>query len=1159
MKKNILYKLLIISISLYLIILCYAFLSSPSFFSFNEPSISSDSLEPSNSYISELPSDEISVEPSLIPSINFSEEPTIQPTVETTVVPSELEPTIQPTIVPSEPELTIEPTLDLNKEIIEPILQSYTIKNSNYFYGIIDNYDKLEFVIDSIFNNDSDIEKIKNNYTDSYFYKNSLIVFNSFYNNLDLLDVKLTEEGITNLYFDEQFIPMEPIDPNIFYVINLSKSFINNLDNLQIYVGDHLENGYNNLITLESYYLEKISNKMSFNFTFENIINFTNTIEKSFFAFHFETNLGWKYEITIEDINFYLGSDEIRIYSEDVIYNLKDAYETVIDYEDLVNIKNNYWFSMLKDKLYKSYLDVYDKELDLQYYYGTYSDDALAILDNFYSTGETHEKVYGDITISYLDDNEILIYHKNNFYSLDFALSNEIITLDDVYKIAQIHNKNTVINLSDVYNFIATMSTNGVIEIHKYNYDNDTSNEDIIKCSYTNTKSDFKDVFDYLKQIKCYKVSNKYIEDEYKTNSYLNIVTKRDTYKIPFSSLLSYNGSYYTYDISSIKEFNNNIEAYKFNFEKVNLKTEGLNVGVANVENIIFKNDYEPEVYTISNSYIFENNGEIFRYIDKTHFEFNGDYFEVISNENLSEAGKILNPYSEFYLDTLIPIIDFDGIVEQKLLRVSKMSSLSADDLFEIFTEFDKDVGSFYINNKVDVFEESETAALIETPLYFIRNEEFIDVEFTSNLSFNTSVNFENYSYAFINSKDELNKYKDAIKIYFSTTDGTLYKYDDEYFIENSLLIYSIYSEQRKIISIEFEDDTLYVKIKNNYNYGTTVDGVKQTLFVDILNNKIENVDKLIFDIKYGSTTTPYDELIEGEKILTYENFLLSKVQRYYYSEASNIELLSNGVFESDSSYDDYGVINLNNKIILTKPGKDLYYFDGSFVCDLKSAIIDEIIDFDIFDVLSDYSYVYGTKYETIDPHFTSKIDDIIDISYVNNEGFNNESLSILNNAIFTNNELDIEKTYQFINNLYYVEQTIFDKNSLENNSYLLISTFDNAYKIYFKDYIFFDGETLIYPYHEYYFDEEVYCYCFNIENAQVYYLDYFIDHINLSFYIVKKVDYNVNDLTIHSTIRFDGNIITIIDNSHLYYNNNYYEIISNQKIDDSFIYIDIE
>ena len=43
-------------------------------------------------------------------------------------------------------------------------------------------------------------------------------------------------------------------------------------------------------------------------------------------------------------------------------------------------------------------------------------------------------------------------------------------------------------------------------------------------------------VFDYLKQIKCYKVSNKYIEDDYKTNSYLNIVTKRDTYKIYFSS-----------------------------------------------------------------------------------------------------------------------------------------------------------------------------------------------------------------------------------------------------------------------------------------------------------------------------------------------------------------------------------------------------------------------------------------------------------------------------------------------------------------------------------------------------------------------------------------------------------------------------------------------
>ena len=68
-----------------------------------------------------------------------------------------------------------------------------------------------------------------------------------------------------------------------------------------------------------------------------------------------------------------------------------------------------------------------------------------------------------------------------------------------------------------------------------------------------------------------------------------------------------------------------------------------------------------------------------------------------------------------------------------------------------------------------------------------------------------------------------------------------------------------------------------------------------------------------------------------------------------------------------------------------------------------------------------------------------------------------------------------------------------------------------------------------------------------------------FIIQITLLIYIVKKVDYNVNDLTIHSTIRFDGNIITIIDNSHLYYNNNYYEIISNQKIDDSFIYIDIE
>ena len=114
MKKNILHKLLIISLTAYVIVFCYAFITSPSYFSFNSPSNSSDSIEPSidlsNSNISESPSEENSIEPSLIPSIDFSVEPTIEPTVEPSVT--------EPTIIPSTSEEVKDEPLEMYKELV---------------------------------------------------------------------------------------------------------------------------------------------------------------------------------------------------------------------------------------------------------------------------------------------------------------------------------------------------------------------------------------------------------------------------------------------------------------------------------------------------------------------------------------------------------------------------------------------------------------------------------------------------------------------------------------------------------------------------------------------------------------------------------------------------------------------------------------------------------------------------------------------------------------------------------------------------------------------------------------------------------------------------------------------------------------------------------
>lgn len=598
MKKSIAYKLLILCISLYLLVFCYAILDMTSFFGLLVDEYPTENSES----ISNTTEDNSNEEDTLFPSILDSEIDSISLSfnedLDSNTI-SEIEPT---------------PDIDENNKLYLTSIKTtkYLFKNlSNYF--IVSSYNEfLSLNYDKFGVDISSLEK----YDEDYFIDNSLLFVYGIRNNYYLDDFSY-ENFELKIYLKEKQVKY---NNHCFYLLSANKEILENFTDIDFYLNDKE--------FIDNQKEESLYKEVAKHFNDDNYYFISNYVYDSLYLIA-ENKDDSEFVVKYLDDSFTIkNTSNLYIYNKDMD-KLIDINNFITDESYNEEAHKKFVYKLIEKNAISKYDEQYDP-YESYTNYGFYEIDKKIIFAPYFSSYSLIDgiDIYIDgIGFHYLTTNEISLYYNEEFLSLSKAYEDNLISKEFLEELAFKHNQNTYFKLADLYPLLNEINEDysNVNFVHKNFYKNSYST--IEQSYYTDDSYTIKLILDKINNDKLTvtKNSNAAVRDDY-----YEIITDEWSLIIPYNYYnykgLNLKGSFYDYSSRDYEECLN----FKFEDESYNFYCNGevISVDSSVLTSFCFKKIAYEYVYEIKENFI--DTPKPIYIVEEDIIKYDDQYYKII-------------------------------------------------------------------------------------------------------------------------------------------------------------------------------------------------------------------------------------------------------------------------------------------------------------------------------------------------------------------------------------------------------------------------------------------------------------------------------------------------------------------------------------------------